>query len=468
MRASMPRRVRGIAHRALVGGYPTPETIRAAHRDAVLTRAITAYRFFYPTVSGAALFRGNEAVGIVDNRVFGMLDARPHHAGFTFDSDMPYGRVQLNLRDGPIVVALPAGPLVTSAIDINQRWVADMGLAGPDAGKGGRHVILPPDHHGEVPSGHHLWHSPTFRVLVSARALPLDGDFHGAMSLIRSIEVRPAAPPPDWTEPRWLDLTSIPHDMSPFRLETDIGFWRLLHEVVDGEPPLSEYHAFYGELAALGIEKGKPFEPDEQLRALLTEAARLGRVQMCVQAFADRRPDRVVWPDRRWEWVALRPGNGDFDAESHADLVAREVWFHQAIGASPAQFRRQPGSGSLCWIAARDADGEYLDGRHHYRLTVPLPVPATHFWSVTVYDAETRSQIQTDQERAALRSHSELKDASGRAVELHFGPDSPAAGRTWWVRTIPGRGWFTYLRVYGPEQGAFDGSWRPGELERVR
>lgn len=467
MRATTPSRAQGDAHPELVG-YPTPATIRAAHRDAMLTRAVTAYRFFYPTVSGAALMQGNEAAGLVDNRVFGVLDSRPHHVGLTYDSDTPYGPIQLNLRDGPFVVELPAGPLIIAAIDMNQRWVGDMGLPGPDGGKGGKHLILPPDYHGEVPGGHHIWHSTTFRMMLGVRALPVGDDVEGAMTLIRSIEVRPLAPAADWLAPQWLDLTATALDTTPVRYETDIGFWRVLHEVVDAEPPFEGYREYYGELAALGIEKGKPFEPDDRMRALLEEAARVGHLQLCVQSLADRRPDRVVWSDRQWEWVGLRPENGDFDAETYTDLVAREVWFYQAIGASPAMFRRQPGAGSLYWLGSHDADGEYLDGSHRYRLTVPLPVPATLFWSVTVYDAETRSQIQTAQGTAALRSRVELKEASGNAVVLHFGPDAPDEDRARWIQTIPARGWFAYFRIYGPTQGAFDGSWRPGDFDRLR
>lgn len=458
----------GDAHRELVGGYPTAATIRAAHRDTLLTRAVTAYRFFYPTVSGAALLRGNEAAGLVDNRVFGVRENRPHHVGFTHDSDMPYGSVQLDLRDGPFVVELPSAPLAVVAIDANQRWVADMGLPGPDAGKGGKHLILPPDYHGEVPGGHHIWHATTFRLLAIARALPVDGDMEGASALIRSLVVRPLSRSGEWVEPRWLDLTTTPYDTTPLHLETDIGFWRVLHAVVDAEPPLEAYREYYGELAALGIERGKPFEPDEELHAILDEAARIGHVQLCVQSFADRRPDRVVWSDRRWEWVGLRPENGDFDADAHADLVARDVWFYQSTGASPALFRRQPGAGSLCWLGTRDADGDYLDGSRHYRLAVLLPVPAARFWSVTVYDAETRSQIQTDTDHAALRSHFELRASSGRVVALHVGPDTPGEDGVPWIKTIPGRGWFAYFRVHGPEQGAFDGSWSPGDFERLQ
>jgi hypothetical protein len=197
-------------------------------------------------------------------------------------------------------------------------------------------------------------------------------------------------------------------------------------------------------------------------------AARTGNAQMRVQAFADRRPDRMVWKDRRWEWVGLRPESGDFEAGSYIDLDAREVWFYQAIGASPAMFRRQVGSGSVYWLGLRDRAGAYLDGGKTYELVVPQPVPAKMFWSVTVYDADTRCEIQTDQGRAALRSLFELKSTAGPTpMKLYFGPKAPAGHEERFIQTLADKGWFAYFRVYGPEAAAFDGSWKPGDFHEV-
>lgn len=130
-------------------------------------------------------------------------------------------------------------------------------------------------------------------------------------------------------------------------------------------------------------------------------------------------------------------------------------------------FRRDTSAGSLYWLGLSDGAGAYLDGSRTYKLTVPLPVPARLFWSVTVYDAETRSQIQTDQAKAALRSLFELKDVSGDSVDLYFGPQAPAGHESHWIQTIPGKGWFVYFRIYGPQGPAFDGSWKPGDFKEV-
>jgi len=236
---------------------------------------------------------------------------------------------------------------------------------------------------------------------------------------------------------------------------------------VDAEPSYQGYHDYYGELAALGIEKGKPFTPDARMQAILAEAARVGNAQMRVQSFGDRRADRLVWPDRRWQWASLRFEDGDFNTNAHLDTEAREKWFYQAIGASPAMFKRDASAGSLYWLGIRDRDDAYLDGGMRYTLTVPLPVPAKLFWSVTVYDADSRSQIQTRQKKAALRSLFELKDAGGSSLVLHFAPMAPPGQDNRWIQTLPGKGWFVYFRIYGPDTSAFDGSWKPGDFEKV-
>jgi hypothetical protein len=123
----------------------------------------------------------------------------------------------------------------------------------------------------------------------------------------------------------------------------------------------------------------------------------------------------------------------------------------------------------LYWLGVRDKDGNWLDGGKTYTLSVPEPVPARLFWSVTIYDPETRSQIATDQDKAALRSLFELKEVSKAAsTKLYFGPKAPAGQEGRWIKTIPGKGWFTYFRIYGPQGPAFDGSWKPGDFEEVK
>jgi len=455
-------------HYEFRGGYPTAETVQQVYDDLDLTRAMQMYRVFYPTVSGAALFSGTAQVGVQPNKVFGSMDTQPRHVGYTLNSDTPYGAMLLDLHAGPMVIKIPAGPLVGAVLDIHQRWILDMGLAGPDAGQGGAHLVLPPYYEDDVPEGYNTATASSFRVIGAVRAIPQKGDAAGAIRLLRTVNVQPLHPSSNWSKPKWTDLTPMPQDTTPHTWECTHRYWQVLHDVVNTEPLCEDYREHYGELAALGIAKGHPFEPDSRMKRILEQAARNGCAQMRVESFADRRPDRVVWNDRQWQWAALRFENGSFDTPNYRDTYARDKWFFQAIAASPAMFHRGAGAGSVYWLGLRDGSGNYLDGGKTYRLTVPQPVPAKLFWSVTVYDAETRSQVVTDRGKAALRSLFELKDlAEDQTVNLYFGPQAPFGFEGQWIKTFPGKGWFAYFRIYGPQEGAFDGSWKPGDFEEV-
>jgi hypothetical protein len=454
---------------AFNGGYPTSATATQARDDADFQRAVTAYRFWYPAVSVEGIFNGSRAVGILDNEAFGIAAAGPRQVGFTLNSDTPYGSGTIDLSKGPMVIELPPGPYIGLVNDHYQGWVLDMGLPGPDQGKGGKHLILPPGYKGAVPKDYHVGRSSSNKVLMAVRALPVGGDVARAMDALQAIKVYPFAQANKAASIKVVDTTQIKMDSTSLAWEDNFRFWEVLSRIVNEEPIVEKFLPMYGLLSTLGIEKGKPFAPDARMKAILERAAKTGRDQMLVSAFASDRPDRIAWPDRKWEWVGLVPGSAQFETPAGMDLEARDRWFAQAIVTSPAMFRRNAGAGSLYWLGARDITGAYLDGGKTYRLTMPQPVPGKLFWSVTAYDAQTRSEVQTDQDKAALRSLFELKDVSKEEpTVLYFGPTAPSGQESRWIKTVPGRGWFAYIRIYGPEPAAFDRSWKPGDFEEVK
>ncbi len=448
-------------------GYPTAETSVKARDDGDLQRALTAYRFWYPTVSVEGIFNGNRSVGIDDNQAIGGAAAGPRQVGFTLNSDTPYGSATLDVSKGPIVVELPPGAYIGLVNDHNQGWVLDMGLPGPDAGKGGKHLIVGPDYKGKVPRGYLLGRTPTYKNLLAVRALPVGGDQDKALKALEAIKIYPLGNPKQRL--KFVNTTNMDLDSTSLKWEDNIQFWEKLNEIIQAEPVVNKFEPMYGLLQALGIEKGKPFKPDDRMKAILEKAARDGRDQLLVSAFDSARADKLAWPDRKWEWVGLVPGSAQFETPAGIDLEARDRWFAQAIVTSPAMFRRTAGAGSLYWLGARDGSGAFLDGGKTYRLSIPQPVPGKLFWSVTAYDAQTRSEVQTDQGKAALRSLFELKDVTGsEPVDLYFGPTAPAGQEGRWIKTVPGRGWFAYIRIYGPDKPAFDGSWKPADFVEVK
>jgi hypothetical protein len=448
-------------------GYPSGDAAQRAYADKDFDRAVVAYHFWYPTVSAEGIFQGNRDVGVQDNVGGVILSAGPRQVAFTPNSDTPYGAAALDVSQGPMVIEIPAGPYIGLVDDHNQGWVLDLGIPGPNAGKGDKVVIVPPGYAGKIPKGYAVGRSETYKLLLAVRALPVNGDQKGALDALRAVRVYPLNAKDRLMV--WTDTTEKKMDASCLRWEDNMQFWQGLKKIVDEEPVSSRTPGMSGMLAAIGIVKGQPFNPSPRMSGILLRAAMTGRDQMLVSAFASNRQDRRMWADGRWQWVGLVPGAAQFETPMGIDLEARDRWFIQAIVTSPAMFRRTPGAGSLYWLASRDSAGVYLDGGKSYKLTVPQPVPAKLFWSVTAYDAQTRSEVQTEQDKAALRSMFELKDVSKtEPTELYFGPNPPAGHEGQWIRTAPGRGWFAYMRIYGPEQAAFDGSWKPGDFEEAK
>ena len=185
------------------GGFPTPETVQRAYDEADLVRAITAYRFFYPSVSMFAIYQGNLASGYVANRTFGLVRDAVGLRCFTPNSDTPYAGLIIDVSDGPVVIELPAGPLMGAINDLNERWVMDIGVPGPDRGQGGRHVVLPPGFDGEVPDGFYAATPTTDRVLGLVRAMPIGGDLDGAVELMKTVKVYPLGRRGGLGDPTW-------------------------------------------------------------------------------------------------------------------------------------------------------------------------------------------------------------------------------------------------------------------------
>ena len=284
------------------GGFPTPETVQRAYDDADLNRAVQAYRFFFPTVSGLAIFKGNQAVGVIPNRVFARFATEPEQVGFTLNSDTPYGPILLDLRDGPMVIEVPPGPLICVAFDLNQRWVADMGVPGPDAGNGGKHLLLPPDWDGEVPDGYFVARSTTYRVIGGVRSLPVGGDVQAANDRILDPQGASAGPaePTGPSRPGW---TSAASPRTPPRW-AGRPTWSTGGRCTRWSTPsrhLDTTGRCMGSWPRLGIAKGRPFAPDERMTRILEQAARIGQRASCGSSPSPTAaPTASSGPDRQW------------------------------------------------------------------------------------------------------------------------------------------------------------------------
>ena len=181
--------------------------------------------------------------------------------------------------------------------------------------------------------------------------------------------------------------------------------------------------------------------------------------------FAPRDPEAYIYPDSTWA-TAFIGGSHEFLAGGARLLDARAMMHYVGTGITPAMTHAAVGVGSQYTFTARDADGAWLDGGRDYTLTLPAGIPAKTFWAVDIYDPQTRSLLQTDTPYPSIHSQSDgMRFEDNGDLRIAFGPTAPAGNEANWIQTVPGKGWFPILRIYGPLQAWFDKTWRPGEIQ---
>lgn len=357
--------------------------------------------------------------------------------------------------------------------------MGDVGLPGPDAGKGGKFLVLPPGYTGEVPDGYYVYRSGTNNLFIFLRAFYQDpNDLSPAVKLMEQAKVYPLNLPEGERKPmQYPDASGVTANMLP---RSDIRAFEQLKWLVDHEGKNLAGPDGLGILANVGIIDGKPFTPSPQARALLNDAAEVGYKMSRVIGLSEEVNGRSlrVWPDRHWTNPinnASEPGAeksidfGWVDNAGGFTDVARRAWmFTDYYSISPGMVSLTPGRGAFYSIAFNDAAGTPLSGDASYKVTLPPDVPAELFWSLTLYETENASGLATEARRyPSLGSRDKPVVNADGTIDLYVGPKPPAGKEANWLATAPGRGFFAILRLYGPGERAVDYSWKPGDLERI-
>ncbi len=455
-------------------GYPTGDTAEHIYQLSDLRRAIEAYKTYLPTLATEAVLQQMITAGAKPNEIGIVMAQGPKQQFAAANSDTPYALSTLDLQKaGPMIIEMPPNPLLIGLVnDHNMRWVADIGSIGPEKGKGGKHLFLPPGYEGDIPEGYYVWRSMTWKLAVAIRTVPLDGDVPKAIRAVHKIKIYPLSKAGEPVTYRYLDVSDKRLPLPILDWEGRLEFWRQLHAVIQEEQSQLEYRYTLGALAELGIVKGQPFKPNTRTEEILKKAAEIAHAELSISIYANRRPSRITWDDRQWETLPVGPfhaKSGDFGSADAIDLDASDHYFFCGWGTSSAIGRAEVGGGSIYFAGFRDSSGAYLDGGKTYKMSIPSPVPASLFWSTTVYDAETRCLIETALDRAAVRSHLDSPQANADgSYDIFFGPEAPEGKKANWIQTIPGTGWFLMVRLYGPKEEAFDGTWKLGDIGEVK
>jgi hypothetical protein len=448
-------------------GFPDDATVEKVYDNLDFQRGVQAFLTAMPGASLVAMRDAYRELGAVDGTVAiseTLLDSKA--LWLTPNTDTVYAMSWIDLKNGPVVIESPPDALGI-VDDFWFHYVTDLGLVGPDKGKGGKFLFLPPGYKGEVPEGYYVFKSLTLGNWYLSRGFLIDGSPKGRVDIIkkhtRIYPLSQAANPP---QQKFIDVSGIAHNTIH---ANNFEFFAEVNQIVQEEPNEAQDPEILGVLASIGIEKGKEFKPDARMKRILSESAAVGNATVRAILMKPRDKANFYYSDGSWRNPLLIGGYEFLQQPGVRALDSRSNSLYYFTGITPAMSKKMVGLGSQYAYTFVDSEGTPLDGGKTYKIHLPPNIPAKNFWSLMVYDNQTRSELQTDQRYPSLGSQKkDLVINFDKSVDVYFGPTAPKGHETNWVQTIPGKGWNPMLRLYGPLDSWFDKTWRPGEVELVK
>jgi hypothetical protein len=447
-------------------GYVTKETAAKLREELKFQAAVQIYLWSFPIANVMSLRDGHRAAGI-NNTSIPIFEnyLTPKTVVPTGNQTTIYAYNVLTLGDEPLVLVVP--PNVVGFIgDAWQRPQGDVGRPGPDKGKGGKYLIVPPGYKGKLPGkeGNFDWvvRVATKNVFWLVRAFVKDGDTKASIKTLQRTKLYPLSNPN--TSQKYLNASKMPAYSIPPR---GYAYWELIAKALNEETVQVHDRSMMGMAAILGMEKGKPFKPNAETRALLIEAEKVAYAMNSTLSFESVLPNAPVYDNSQWEFAFLTK-SPSFDAKHRLELYERAAFTHQAMTGANVMVLNLRGKGSKYIFTTRDVDAKHLDGTNSYRLKVPANVPAKDFWSIAVYDVQKRSLLDTGRPLSVVNSYMDLPVNKDGSMDIYFGPTPPPQGEKSWIKTKRGEGFFVYFRFYGPLEPFYDKTWKPGEIELVK
>jgi hypothetical protein len=451
----------------LFDGFPDDATTQKVYDNLDFQRGVQAFLNAMPGAAVTAFRPALRELGGVDGNVIIFEELMDSKAlWLTANTTVVYYMSWLDTKNGPIVVETP--PNTLGLVDDHWfRYVCDFGNAGPDKGKGGKFLFLPPGFKGDVPKGYFVMRPATYGLWLGGRGFLVNGDPKPAVAAIKAkLRIYPLAQAANPPVSKFSNVSAVPHNTVH---ANNFHFYEEVNEIVQEEPAEALDPETLGLLASIGIEKGKPFAPDERMKKILTEAVAVGNVTARALSMRPRLKEAYYYPGSAW-FATMPGGNYEFLSQPGVRNPDTRVLFHYFYtGVTPAMAVKMVGAGSQYAEATTDSQGKALDGSKTYKIHLPPNIPAKNFWSFTLYDNQTRSMLQTDQQFPSVNSTDKgvVTNPDG-SVDVWFGPAAPKGHEANWAQTVPGKGWNVIFRLYGPLEPWFDKTWRPGEFELVQ
>ncbi|MEP2784729.1 MAG: DUF1214 domain-containing protein [Pseudoruegeria sp.] len=434
-------------------------------------RAFEAVVWSQPAVMKYGLRRATMEIGGGDNVILAWSStALPLFETLTPNNTTPYVTATTDLRNGPVVLEVPKATDKASLFgQVADNWfitIADIGPIGVDKGEGAKILLTPPGYAEDVPSGYIEVKSTSFILDFAFRSVPSpDGTLEDAYAMSKSLKMYYLSELPNPEPTKIIDPLKMRWSTLP---RYDERYFEDLQMVIDAGPTRERDKAMMGMLKSIGIEKGKPYNPDEKTTKAFRQAA-IDAYHYMLEGYVKGVPAEMFWDNRSWRNVFYTDQDGGFswDTEGMLDYDNRAIrnWFN--VIYFPAGVAEVPAT--MYVDTPLDSDGNIFQAGKTYKLTVPADVPASKFWSLTIYDMATWAFIYTPEGQSGLssRERDSMQLNDDDSVTIYFGPEAPEGLESNWIPTVD-KVPFPMFRFYGPEDALFNGEFVLNEIELVK
>ncbi|MCG8579695.1 MAG: DUF1254 domain-containing protein [Bacteroidales bacterium] len=450
------------------GTYLTKESIEKLNHQLAVQRAVEVYQWSLGFANFQMWYKGSEEVfGAKHNQFVEYASYREKRGVVTANGTTPYVAAWTDLNEGPLVIELPAGKVAGGVYDFYQHAVKDLGLVGPDKGKGGKYLVIPPgyDESNLNTKGYFLVRPKTNKIMYGIRILAPEAEAIGHIK--KGIKVGIYGD--KLASAKFIANSNKVFRGHPYR---GVKYFELIHEFFQGEPIHPQEVVFYTYMKELGVDPNEPFNPSARQKEILAKGANLGEL-MCRANQQEPRADETYYPNRSWERLLDNCPLTRWDDENYYIDQANQ-YYYEAVTISRGMKANQPGFGVTSYLTTKeDSEGNFLNGSNTYKLHLNADIPVMNFWSLVVYSEESRCFIVNDEEGNDMRStriNSRQKDLhynEDGSIDLYIGPKAPEGKESNWIQTPEGEGWFPLFRFYGTKQAFFDKTWVINEFEKI-
>ncbi|MEE8576702.1 MAG: DUF1214 domain-containing protein [candidate division Zixibacteria bacterium] len=424
-------------------GIPTEDTRDKIFDEIDFQRASQAYIWSVPMTNFYSWKQSFYDMGGEDGQIHYFEDYDSKLGGLTYNTSTPYVTAFFNVAEQPTLIVIPTNEVRGAVSNVWQVGLSQMT-------EPGQYLIIPKGSEvpADAPQDATVVESDTNYVFLGIR-LMAESEQQRALDL-DNIEITDIHGNP--LSDKAINRPKIGLDGKIVR---GLAFWEILNTAIQTEPVHERDRIMHDMLRPLGIEKGKPFQPDDRQKEILEEAVIMGEIMAKNIDFSKTgRLEQAEYGPEGNRWEIATASTPEQDRGYGMDLDGRAAWFYEAVTNDIAMHGMVNGGWGQVYVDNyRDGNGNGLDGGNHYTLTIEGDVDyAETFWTVTVYNIENRAIINNDSKSADVGSNipGTQRNENGDYV-FHFAPSKPdGVTEANWVQTNPGQNWFVYFRAYSP------------------